>query len=88
MTRYRSEKYLWTIRGRPCLVCKHEGEAHHVTYAQPNGLSLKVGDNWCVPLCHAHHMELHAFGDERTWWDLQGIDPLEIAQQLYEEYEQ
>jgi hypothetical protein len=33
-------------------------------------------------------MELHGFGDERTWWDLQGIDPLEIAQQLYEEYTQ
>jgi hypothetical protein len=32
-------------------------------------------------------MELHRFGDERTWWDLQGIDPLEIAKQLYEEYE-
>jgi len=50
-------------------------------------MGLKVGDNWCVPLCHAHHMELHRFGDERTWWDLQGIDPLEIAKQLYEEYE-
>lgn len=68
------------------MVCDFEGEAHHLTFAEPNGTGLKVGDNWVVPMCHAHHMELHRFGDERLWWDLQGIEPLPIAEQLYEEY--
>lgn len=88
MTRFRSEKYLWTVRGRPCLVCGQEGEAHHITFAEPNAMSMKVGDNWVVPLCHPHHMELHAFGDERTWWDLQGVDAMSIAEKMYEEYKQ
>ena len=86
MTRYRSEKYLWSVRGKPCLICQQEGEAHHVTYAEPNGMGLKVGDNWVVPMCHAHHMEVHGFGDEELWWALQGVDPLEVARTMYEEY--
>jgi hypothetical protein len=49
-------------------------------------MGIKVGDNWCVPLCHAHHMELHQFGDERLWWDLKGIDPLDYAKKLFEDF--
>jgi len=49
-------------------------------------MGMKVGDNWCVPLCHSHHMDLHAFGDERLWWALQGIEPIPIAEKLFEEY--
>jgi hypothetical protein len=49
-------------------------------------MGMKVGDNWCVPLCHAHHMELHGFGDERLWWALLGIEPIPIAEKLYEEF--
>lgn len=49
-------------------------------------MGIKVGDNWCVPLCHAHHMELHQFGDERLWWDLKGIDPLDHAKKLFEDF--
>jgi hypothetical protein len=86
MKRYRSEKYLWSVRGRPCLICHQEGEAHHITYAEPNGTALKVGDNWVVPMCHKHHMELHAFGDERLWWALQGVDPIPKAEELFKEF--
>jgi hypothetical protein len=31
-------------------------------------------------------MELHGFGDEELWWALQGVDPLEVARTMYEEY--
>ena len=86
MTRYRSEKYLWSVRGKPCLIRGREGEAHHLTYAEPNGMALKVGDNWVVPMCHPHHMELHAYGDEELWWAMQGIEPLPIAEKLFEEF--
>jgi len=55
-------------------------------FAEPNAMSMKVGDNWCVPLCHSCHMKLHAFGDERTWWDLQGINPLKWARVNWEKF--
>ena len=31
-------------------------------------------------------MQLHAFGDERTWWDLQGIDPLSWAKNNFKKF--
>ena len=84
--RVRSKAYIKTLQGKPCLVCKQEAEAHHVRFAEPSAMGMKVGDNWCVPLCHTCHMQLHAFGDERTWWDLQGIDPLKWAKKSWESY--
>lgn len=85
-SRVRSPKYLKSLRGSPCLVCGYGAEAHHVTFAQPNGMAMKVGDNWCVPLCHSCHMELHRFGDEKSWWDLQGTDPLKWAVRNWEKF--
>ena len=84
--RVRSKAYIKTLQGKPCLFCKQEAEAHHVRFAEPSAMGMKVGDNWCVPLCHTCHMQLHAFGDERTWWDLQGIDPLKWAKKSWESY--
>ena len=86
--RFRSKKYIKSLHGKPCLVCGFASEAHHVTCAEPNAMGMKVGDNWCVPLCHAHHMELHNFGDERLWWAMQGVDPIEHATKLFKEFEQ
>ena len=47
---------------------------------------MKSGDNWAVPLCHEHHMQMHKFGDERTWWDINGIDPMEWARKNWSKY--
>jgi hypothetical protein len=41
------------------------------------GMGMKPGDEYAVPLCRAHHRELHDYGNERLWWALQGIDPME-----------
>lgn len=82
----RDENYLKTLRGAPCLVCRRGAEAHHLQRAEQRGVGYKTGDNWAVPLCHDCHMELHHFGDEQTWWDLQGIDPIEWAQKNWEKY--
>lgn len=46
-------------------------------FAEPSAMGLKSGDNWAVPLCHTHHTELHMRGDERVWWDLHGVDPID-----------
>jgi len=31
-------------------------------------------------------MELHAFGDERSWWDIHGIEPLSWAEKHWAKY--
>ena len=85
--RVRSEKYLNTLRGSPCLVCRRGAEAHHLQHVGERGVGMKSGDNFAVPLCHECHMQLHRFGDERTWWDLSGVDPIEWATRNWERYD-
>jgi hypothetical protein len=46
-------------------------------------MGRKVSDKFTVPVCRLHHRELHRRGDERTWWAIQGIDPLAIAANLW-----
>jgi hypothetical protein len=36
-----------------------------------------------VPICRLHHRELHRRGNERAWWQKQGIDPLNAAATLW-----
>lgn len=50
-------------------------------------MALKVSDEWVVPLCTPCHSALHGYGDERLWWDLKGIEPLEWCRRSYERYE-
>lgn len=79
--RLRSQKYMKHIRSKPCLVCGGYSEAHHITFAQPRAMQKKNGDQYTVPLCHRHHMELHAFaGGEKTWWATEGILPIVWAE--------
>ena len=51
-------------------------------FAQSRALSRKVSDEFTVPLCRGHHREVHRAGDEATWWDQTGIDPLITARTL------
>ena len=82
----RDAKYLSVVRGEPCLICFKEGEAHHIMYAEPRGVGLKVGDNWVVPLCHEHHMSIHHYGNEKKWCIFQAIDPIEWADKNWRKY--
>ena len=85
--RLRSSKYLKHIRTKPCLVCGGLAEAHHLTFAQKRAMGLKNGDQWCVPLCHAHHMDLHSsFLGERSWWAVKGISPEVWAENEYSNF--
>jgi DNA recombination protein Rad52 len=82
--RLRSKAHLSFVAAWPCLVCEAlPCHAHHVTFAQPRGLSLKVSDEFTVPLCVVHHNALHAAGNESSWWRVQGIDPLEHARAFW-----
>lgn len=60
----------------------NECQAHHITIAEKRGLSQKVSDCWTIPLCYAHHQQLHNTG-ERRFWSILGIDPMEFASKFY-----
>ena len=77
--------HLAFVASEPCLVCgRRPAQAHHIRFAQPRGLGLKVSDEFTVPICNGHHGSLHQTGDERAWWARYGIlDPLQIANRLW-----
>ena len=82
--RLRDKPYTAYVATLVCLVCQAvPSHAHHLTFAQPRGLSLKVSDEFVVPLCVIHHNELHLAGGELAWWKRLGMDPLPIAQTLW-----
>jgi Rad52/22 family double-strand break repair protein len=86
LKRIRSKEHLRFVAEQPCLICgRSPSHAHHIRYAQPRGLGLKVSDEFTVPLCAIHHSENHATGDERHWWQKHGLDPLSVARRLWQE---
>jgi DNA recombination protein Rad52 len=84
-TRVRDRDHLAFVAHQPCLVCgRRPAQAHHLKFAQPRSMSLKVSDEYTVPLCNGHHDALHKSGDERAWWARHGIiDPLKFAARLW-----
>ena len=82
--RHRCKEHLKFVAHQPCLVCgRSPSHAHHLRYAQPRGLGLKVSDEFTVPVCATHHHQLHQTGNERTWWEEKKIDPLPVAEGLW-----
>jgi hypothetical protein len=74
---YDHRKFVST---QPCLVCgRRPADAHHLRFAQPRALGRKVSDEFTVPLCRAHHRELHRHGNEAAWWRSVKIEPLPVA---------
>ena len=84
--RIRCKEHLRFVSSQPCAICgRTPSHAHHVRYAQPRGLGLKVSDEFTVPLCATHHQQLHNTTKEREWWQERNIDPLAIALRLWQE---
>ena len=84
--RIRCKEHLRFVASQPCLICgRSPSHAHHVRYAQSRGLSLKVSDEFTVPLCAIHHHYIHTTGKEREWWQERNIDPLKIASSLWQQ---
>ena len=82
--RLRDRQHLRFVAKQPCLVCGREPcDPHHLRFAQPRGLGQKVSDEFTVPLCRAHHKELHRAGKEAAWWTQRGIEPLATARELW-----
>ena len=58
-----------SLPGTRVVVCgRRPAQAHHVRFAQPRAMAMKVSDEFTVPLCVGHHDALHRVGDERAWW--------------------
>jgi hypothetical protein len=84
LNRRRNKEHLAFVASQPCVVCKREPcDAHHVKFAQPIAMGRKVSDEYTVPLCRDHHHELHRHGNERSWWANLNIQPLAIAEDLW-----
>lgn len=84
--RLRDKEHLLFVGSQPCLVCgRQPADAHHLRFAQPRAMSLKVSDEFTVPLCRIHHRQLHQSGNEAAWWDDLEIDALEIARGLWDQ---
>lgn len=43
-----------------------------------------MSDEFIVPVCRAHHRELHHSGDEAAWWGKLNIDPVPVALRLWQ----
>jgi hypothetical protein len=84
--RLRDKAHLKFVASQPCLVCgRQPSDPHHLRFAQPRALGMKVSDEFTVPLCRGHHRQLHQVGDEVPWWEERKINPLEIAKGLWEQ---
>jgi hypothetical protein len=83
--RLRDKAHLKFVASQPCLVCgRQPSDPHHLRFAQPRAIRLKVSDEFTVPLCRGHHRQLHQAGDEITWWKSQRMNAMEIARGLWE----
>jgi hypothetical protein len=83
--RVRDKAHLRHVAAQPCVLCARPAEPHHIRFAQPRALGRKVSDQFTVPLCRKHHRDVHHSGNEAAWWHDMGIDPMEVALQLWDE---
>lgn len=84
--RLRDKAHLKFVASQPCLVCGRQPcDPHHVRFAQPRAIGMKVSDEFTVPLCRGHHRELHQAGNEAAWWEKLKIKPLDVAKALWEQ---
>ena len=84
--RIRNRAHLNFVATQPCLVCgRQPSDPHHLRFAQPRAIGMKVSDEFTVPLCRGHHRQLHQAGNELPFWEKLGIKPLEVARQLWEQ---
>jgi hypothetical protein len=82
--RDRDREHLKFVAAQPCLVCgRTPSDPHHIKFAEQRAMGRKVSDRFTVPICRLHHRELHRRGNERAWWESQGIDPVPVAAKLW-----
>ncbi|HGY3930768.1 TPA: DUF968 domain-containing protein [Citrobacter koseri] len=73
--RWENEKYTQWVKAQPCVCCNKQADdpLHLIGHGQ-GGMGTKAHDLFVIPLCRAHHDELHAdhvafeakYGDQLT----------------------
>ena len=59
--RWTNGKYTRWVKQQPCLCCgKQADDPHHLIGYGLGGMATKTHDLFVIPLCRAHHDELHA----------------------------
>ncbi|TLX44125.1 DUF968 domain-containing protein [Xanthobacter autotrophicus] len=89
--RQEDPAHLALIRKLPCLVTgsRERIEAAHIRMSDAAmgkrnaGVGAKPSDCWTVPLSAEKHREQHE-GNERWFWERHGINPLRVAERLYD----
>ncbi len=82
--RIRDRHHIRYVINQSCLICgRRPSDPHHLRFAQSRALGRRVSDEFTVPLCRAHHREIHRCGNEGSWWRNTGIDPLAAARALW-----
>src|SRR5262245_32211470 len=85
LKRLRDKEHLKFVATQPCLVCgRQPSDPHHLRFAQPRAIGLKVSDEFTVPLCRGHHRQLHQAGNEVAWWESAKVNALEVARALWQ----
>jgi len=66
---WRSKEYLAWVREQPCCVCgRPADDAHHlIGVGHMGGVGTKAPDSMAMPVCRAHHDEIHR--DPNLWPD-------------------
>ncbi len=83
--RARDTSHPQFVASQACLICgRTPSQAHHLKHAQLRAMGRKPGDQWTVPLCAIHHRNLHDHGNEVDWWPVNKIDPLKVAEGLWQ----
>jgi hypothetical protein len=59
--------------------------AHHLQGAYRLGMGLRHDPN-SIPICDFHHRVIHEKMGERNFWSKLGVDPINYANELWEEY--
>ena len=82
--RIRDRDHIRHVIKQACLICgRRPSDPHHLRFAQSRALGRKASDEFTVPLCRAHHREVHRCRNEGAWWQNTGTDPLVAARTLW-----
>jgi len=94
--RVHDAAHLAFVRTRPCCIrgCNRQAEAAHLRMAcpargkPPTGMQEKPDDKWVTPLCAYHHRtgaDSQHSQNEADFWRFRGLDPFQIALDLWKQ---